>query len=131
MSVLSIQKAFLTQLKSEFPDVEILYENKNKKPKGGEFLEAFLIPVSNESTGKASQSTQDEGIFQVTVAVSKGKFDTRQLELVDRVFSAFGINTFLSYNSNTIEITEYSVNAGREVDGFYKRDVSINYLTFS
>ena len=131
MSEKATRDTLLNQLITSFTDIEILYENRNKIPKGDEFLEVFFIPAVNDSTGKSVSSTQDEGIFQVTIAVKKGDYDNRQLELVDRVYQAFSINSTLSYNGTYVDVTEYSTNAGRESDGFYKRDVSIGYLTFS
>lgn len=131
MSQLETRDTLLNALITEFTDVELLYENKNKIPTGKEFIEAFFIPSTNMSQGKSVQNTQDEGVFQITVATSKGEYDTRQLTLVDRVQGVFGINTTLSYNGREVYITGYSVNAGRESGGFYKRDVSVEYLTFS
>lgn len=132
MSQYATQQVLLDALIAEFNgDVQILYENRKKDPATKEYIECFFIPVTNESTGKSGQGTQDEGIFQVTVAIRKGEFENRQLQLIDRVQSAFGINTTLSYNSKDVYITSYSTNAGRESDGYYKRDISIEYLTFS
>lgn len=132
MSQYATEQTLINALIDEFGgDVQLMYENVNVEPKGEDFIEAFFIPVSNDSTGKAASDTQDEGIFQVTVALRKGEYQNRLLQLVDRVQNAFAVSSTLSYQGKDVYITSYSTNAGRESDGFYKRDVSIEYLTFS
>lgn len=131
MSQADTEKALVNQLIAQLAPIEILYENENKIPAGNEFLSSFFIPASNDPIDKTSSCTQDEGIFQVTVATSINSYNNRSLEIVDQVLQAFGINSELTYNNQKVSITETSVNAGRQVDGFFKRDVSIDYLTFS
>jgi hypothetical protein len=114
---------------------DIAFENENFDPAGKDYyLAAYFIPASTDMMGKTQQSSDEQrGIFQVSVFVSlnSGEYDNTQLQLVDNVISEFSYNSSIVYNGQKIDILNSTVNSGVTLDSWFKRDISINYLTFS
>ena len=139
MSYLDTRQALMTQLSNaNIPDVsieDIAIEGEFFDPSGKNlWLAAYFIPASSEIMGKTPESGNDDrGTFQVSVFVplNSGAYDTRQLQTIDSVLSAFQYNSSTVYNGKTVQILESSVNNGLENESWFKRDISINYLTFS
>jgi hypothetical protein len=137
MSLLDTKQALIKKLTDAavVPNSSIAFENKTFDPKNkAKWLAVYFIPASEESTGKSLASGNEQrGIFQVSVFVKKNSkdFDNTQLTLVDAIKSAFQYSTSSVYNGQQIDILESTVNQGTENESWFKRDVSINYLTFS
>jgi hypothetical protein len=139
MSYLDTKQALVQKLLgTAFTDIavsDISYENNDFDPTGkSAFIACYFIPASSEIMGKASTSNnEDRGIFQVSVYVNLngGKYDNKQLKIVDEILSDFVYNSQSVYNGQTVQILESTVNTGSENESWFKRDVSINYLTFS
>ena len=139
MSYLDTRQALMTQLSNaNVPDVsieDIAIEGEFFDPSGKNlWLAAYFNPASSEIMGKTPESGNDDrGTFQVSVFVplNSGAYDTRQLQTIDSVLSAFQYNSSTVYNGQTVQILESSVNNGLENESWFKRDISINYLTFS
>jgi hypothetical protein len=112
---------------------DISYENSGFNPKGkNKFIAGYFIPATSETTGKELAATQGRrGIFQVSVYVklNGGNYDITQLQIVDDILSGFVYGSEAVYNGQTISILESTVNSGSENESWFKRDVSINYLT--
>ena len=112
---------------------DIAYENSDFDPSGKSvFISATFIPATSEAKGKETLSLQEyRGIFQVSVFVklNSGDYDNTQLQIVDSVLSGFGYNTSTVYNTQTVQILESTVNSGSENESWFKRDISIDYLT--
>tara|TARA_R110000744_G_scaffold121562_1_gene226294 strand:- start:9796 stop:10215 length:420 start_codon:yes stop_codon:yes gene_type:complete len=112
---------------------DISYENNNFNPQGKtKFIAAYFIPATSETTGKELAAIQERrGIFQISVYVKLdgGKYDIEQLQIVDSILAGFAYGSVEVYNNQTINILESSVNSGSENESWFKRDVSINYLT--
>jgi hypothetical protein len=49
--------------------------------------------------------------------------------MIDDILSGFAYGSAEVYNGQTINILESTVNSGSENEAWFKRDVSINYLT--
>ena len=84
--------------------------------------------------GKTSTSSDEQrGVFQVSVftSLNNNDYDNVQLQTIDSILSAFQYNSQTVYNTQTVDILESTVNNGTENESWFKRDVSINYLTFS
>ncbi len=112
---------------------DISYENSGFNPNGkSKFIAGYFIPATSETTGKEIAAIQEKrGIFQVSVYVklNGGNYDITQLQIVDDILSGFVYGSEAVYNGQTISILESTVNSGSENESWFKRDVSINYLT--
>ena len=58
-------------------------------------------------------------------------YDNAQLTAVDEILRGFQYNSSTVYNSQRVDILESTVTRGRENESWFRRDISINYLTFS
>ena len=114
---------------------DIAFENNTFNPSAKDkFISAMFIPATSESMSQsASSSDEQRGIFQVSVFVklNGGSYDNTQLQIVDSILSGFIYNTTTVYNGQTVQILESTVNSGSNDESWFKRDISINYLTFS
>ena len=112
---------------------DISYENSDFDPKGkNKFIAGYFIPATSETTGKELAAIQERrGIFQISVYVKldSGQSDTAQLQMIDDILSGFAYGSVEVYNGQTINILESTVNSGSENEAWFKRDVSITYLT--
>jgi hypothetical protein len=112
---------------------DISYENSDFDPKGkSKFIAGYFIPATSETTGKELAAIQERrGIFQISVYVKldSGQSDTAQLQMIDDILSGFAYGSVEVYNGQTINILESTVNSGSENEAWFKRDVSITYLT--
>jgi hypothetical protein len=139
MSILDTKQALIQQLltvtSSLFNSNDVAYENANFNPEDKDaWVQPFFIPASTDMMGKTSSSGDEQrGIFQLSVFVklSSGKYDNDQLQIVDDILSAFKYNTSMVYNNQQVAVLSSTVNAGTSNDAWFKRDISINYLTFS
>lgn len=137
MSYLDTKQALVKQLTDAaiVPNSSIAFENKKFDPKNKAlWLAAYFIPATEDSMGKTSESSDEQrGIFQVSVFVKKNSkdFDNLQLSTIDTIKSTFSYNSSSVYNGQQVDILEATINNGTENESWYKRDVSINYLTFS
>lgn len=114
---------------------DIAYENNSFNPDGkSKYIATYFIPATTESTGKTSASGDEQrGIFQVSVFVKllDGVLANDQLQIIDDIISEFQYGSTTVYNNQTVDILESTVNAGFENESWFKRDISIDYLTFS
>ena len=140
MSYLNTKQALLTQLVGNLPtgvsDTDIAFENRRFDPAGKPiWLAAYFIPVSSESTGKTlSSSNEQRGIFQISVYVSVNddeNYDDVQLGVLVELATAFRYNTQMSFSNQNVHALDCNINAGSESGGWYKRDFTLDYLTFS
>jgi len=137
MSYLNTRQALLTKLINSAIVVssDIAYENKSFNPGGKDlWLEVNFIPATDEILGKTSGSrNQREGIFQISVFVKKDAddFDVTLLTTIDSLLAEFSFNSQASLSGQVVDILTSTVNDGSENESWYKRDISINYLTFS
>lgn len=139
MSYYDTKQALITQLVGAsitgITSADIAFENKDFYPSGKSiWLSCYFIPATSEMMGKTSTSgNEDRGIFQVSVfvALNNNDYDNAQLQAVDSILSSFQYNSSTVYNGQKVSILSATVNNGTENESWFKRDVSINYLTFS
>ena len=139
MSYLDTKQALITQLLATqitgSTGQDIAFENKNFNPANKSlWLACYFIPATSDMMGKTTTDKDEQrGIFQVSVFVSLNnkQYDDAQLAAVDEVLSGFRYNTSVVYNGQQVDILESSVTSGGENESWFKRDISINYLTFS
>ena len=139
MSYLDTKQALLTQLINNLPagltTADVAFENKNFNPANKAlWLAAYFIPATSEAIGKSSvSSNEDRGVFQVSVfaSLNNDDYDNTQLQAIDQLRVSFKYNTQMVYTTQTVQTLDSTVNNGTENESFFKRDISINYLTFS
>ena len=139
MSYLKTKQALLTQLLATpitgITAVDIAFENNDFNPTGKAlWLACYFIPATSDSLGKTLASSDEQrGIFQVSVfvAMNSDAYDNAQLTAIDQILSGFRYSTSTVYNGTTVDILESTVNNGTENESWFRRDISINYLTFN
>jgi hypothetical protein len=139
MSYYDTRQALITRLLglsiTGIDTTDIAFENNTFDPSTKDkFISAMFIPATSDIMGKSSTSgNEDRGIFQISVFVklNGGVYDNTQLQIVDSILSGFIYNTTTVYNGQTVRFLESTVNSGSENESWFKRDISINYLTFS
>lgn len=139
MSYFKTKQALITQLLgASIPNItssDIAFENKDFDPKGKSlWLALYFIPATTQMMGKTSASSDEQrGVFQVSVftSLNNNDYDNVQLQTIDSILSAFQYSSGTVYNTQTVDILESTVNNGTENESWFKRDISINYLTFS
>lgn len=139
MSYFKTKQALITQLLgASIPNItsgDIAFENKDFDPANKSlWLACYFIPATADSMGKTSASSDEQrGVFQVSVftSLNNNDYDNAQLQTIDSVLSAFQYNSSTVYNNQKVDILESTVNNGTENESWFKRDISINYLTFS
>ena len=139
MSYLDTKQALITQLLAAsvtgITSADIAFENNNFDPANKSlWLAAYFIPATSEAMGKTT-SDRDErrGIFQVSVfvALNSVNYDNNQLIAIDEILAGFQYNSSTVYNAQQVDILESTVNNGGNNESWFRRDISINYLTFS
>ena len=135
MSYLDTRNALVTQLLTVVSADDLALSNDKFDPAGKSlWYDAFLIPATTDMMGKTIQSGDEQrGIFQVSVfiPINDGNSDLVQLQAIDSVLSGFLYNNRLVYNGQQVDVLSSDVNTGLENESWFKRDISINYLTFS
>ena len=139
MSYFKTKQALITQLLgASIPNItssDIAFENKDFDPANKSlWLACYFIPATADSMGKTSASSDEQrGVFQVSVftSLNNNDYDNAQLQTIDSILSAFQYNSSTVYNNQKVDILESTVNNGTENESWFKRDISINYLTFS
>ncbi len=139
MSYFNTKQALITQLLgASIPNItssDIAFENQDFDPANKSlWLACYFIPATADSMGKTSASSDEQrGVFQVSVFTSLNNkdYDNTQLQTIDSILSAFQYNSGTVYNTQKVDILESTVNNGTENESWFKRDISINYLTFS
>lgn len=137
MSFLDTRQALLTKLIDSgiIPVGDIAHENKNFDPSGKDlWISIHFLPTTNEALGKSSGSSNDDhGIFQISVFVKKNAddYDVTLLTTIDLLIKEFYYNSQASLNGQVVGILETTSSDGSDNESWHKRDISINYLTFS
>ena len=139
MSYLDTKLALITQLEAAsitgITSQDIAFENNNFDPASRPiWLSCYFLPATSQAMGKtASDRDEQRGVFQVSVFVSldSDSYDNAQLTAVDEILRGFQYNSSTVYNSQRVDILESTVTRGRENESWFRRDISINYITFS
>ena len=137
MSYLDTKQALLAKLIATpiagITSADIAFENNDFDPTSkSKYIAAYFIPATSDTTGKELAATQEQrGIFQVSVFIklNSGNYDNDQLQIIDDILSGFVYNSTAVYNAQTVLILESTINSGSENESWFKRDVSIDYLT--
>jgi len=139
MSYYKTKQALITQFINGLPSglttADVAFENKDFNPKNKSlWLACYFMPATTDMMGKSTTSSDEQrGVFQVSVftSLNNDDYDNVQLQTVDSILSAFQYNSSTVYNTQQVDVLESTVNNGTENESWFKRDISINYLTFS
>ena len=139
MSYLNIKQALVSKLLSAtltgISVDDMAFENHEFKSDNKDiFLSVDFIPVATEITGKTVASTDEvRGVFQIGVFVklNAGNYDNTQLIAVDEIISEFRYNDQATFDGQVVYVLESTVTDGTTDDTWFKRAVSINFLTFN
>jgi len=131
--------ALVSHLKDNLPPTltinDVAFEGEFFKPEGRDlWLACYYIPATEDTTGKDySDNDVQRGIFQISIftPLSSGQYSRVQLSTIDALKSAFRFGGSLVYNTQTVTTQECTVNNGSGDEAWFKRDISINYLTIS
>ena len=127
-----IQKLLATSI-TGITSADIAFENNDFNPTSkSKYIAAYFIPATSDSMGKKINSGDEHrGIFQVSVFIklNSGNYDNDQLQIIDDILSGFQYGSQSVYNAQTVCILESTVNSGSENESWFKRDISIDYLT--
>lgn len=106
----------------------IAFENSDFNPEsaGDQFLDLTTLFGEQEVISKDSV---DEilGVYQISVYTKSGTSVANALSVVDEILSFYRHNVTLTKGDTTVYILNSSRNAGRNENGWYVIDVSINF----
>ena len=137
MSFFNTRQALLKKLvdSAVVAETDINYENKSFDPTGKSlWLSVNLFPTTDEMLGKTSASRNlRRGFFQISVFVKKNEdnFDNVQLQTMDTLISEFKYGSQATFGGQVVDILESTVTSGSTNNSWYKRDITINYMTFA
>lgn len=109
--------------------VPVAYEGQVFDPTtvlGDVFINESYIFNQQESLSK---TTLDEvtGIYQLSVYQKSGLGVADVLDLVDAIINEYQHNATFAYNGQNVVVVNSGRNNGRDVDGWYIVDISINF----
>lgn len=126
----SLANGVLSALPSFDPESDVSYENREFDPSGlDRFVAVFYMPATVEALGKQKPSRDDwRGVFQVSIFVKldANDYDNTQLQIADDLKSTF----FVGATVGDAFIESAELNQGGTEDGWFKRDLSINYISY-
>ena len=130
MSSITLRDSLLTGVKGVVPIGNIATENTKFNPNAlNYFVAVFYMPSTVEPLGKQKPSRDDwRGVFQVSIFVKLNAidYDNQQLQIADDLKSTF----FVGATVGDAFIESAELNQGSTEDGWFKRDLSINYISY-
>lgn len=141
MSRLKTKQALLDHLLNNLPtgvsDGDVARENQKPSfdPSGKSlWLDTHWQEASNDTMGKtAASSDEQRGFFQIDVNVPLVDYynDNLLLSITDELASTFQYGTVVTYNGQSVDILNNDTSNASENGAWYRRFITINYLTFS
>lgn len=129
MSTYKIHQALVQSLIDLNLGLPIAHENVDFKTSDtGDFLQCFLLPAGRESLMKDDLGVDEErGIFQISYYRKAGESVGPALSIVDSVLDCYKHNHTISHQGQDVVIINSQRNAGRNEQGWWRIDISINY----
>lgn len=124
-----IHKALTQSLINLGLSVTIAHENTDFNPEidgGGQFLSVHLLTNDQDSLTK-SELDEVTGIYQVSVYTKTGGSVKAALQTVDTIMAHYKHNLKIINGSQTVVVINSGRNGGRNKDGWYIIDISINF----
>lgn len=141
MSRLDTKQAFITHLLANLPTGisagDVAFENQKPPfdPKGKNlWLDTHWQEATSDPTGKTSASSNiQRGFFQIDIntPLTNSSYDNELLGAVDELSIAFSYGTTIVYNTQSVDLLEGTTSNASENGAWYRRFITINYLTFS
>lgn len=130
MAYHDIHKALTQSLVDLSLGVSIAYENSGFDPSDpvvAQFIDVTLIPASTEVISK---DTLDEelGIYQLSIYTKSENDIKTVLVLADSILGFYEHGVELTSGTQKVFINSTSRSAGRNDNGWYIVDISINYI---
>lgn len=95
------------------------------------YIAEFFMPVTEESLGKNSTSSDESrGIYQVSVYGKDGGGRRLVRSVADQIQSNFPYNRSYTRDNTTVTSMNTNQSSGRNSDGRYIIDVSINWFSY-
>jgi hypothetical protein len=135
MSYLKTRDALITKLLdatiTHIENTDIAYDNREFDPSEKDnWLGVYFIPADSQPNGKLVGDTDtNTGFIQVSVFSKSGGYDVKQLEIIDSVLSEFKNSSVATYQDQNVCVLNSTVGQGFYSDGWWKRDITIKYLT--
>ena len=129
MSQLQIRNDLLQGVIDIAP-VPIVYENSSYDPTAlPAFISFSFFPVTSETLAKPLVAPVNElGFIQLSVFIQLNSetYDNQQLEIIDTLKTTFYHGAIFG----SAQILEVTVNGGQISDGWFKRDLTVNYMSY-
>lgn len=132
MSYVNIFSALRTKLESADLGFLILDENKSQNTKNIDtYLADFILPVTTESMMKEAEGSREEnGIYQISIFtradIGRGKI----FGIADSIKNVFKYDDEYVFSGTTVQVQESTANQGRNDNGRFVVDVSINWFSY-
>ena len=108
----------------------LAHENKDFDPEadvtGNQFIDLTTLPNEQESLTK-SELDEVTGIYQISVYTRSGGSIKEALETVDTIMDFYKHNVKITAGSQTVVIINSGRNGGRNLNGWYIIDISVNF----
>ena len=116
-------------------DYPIAFENSHPPfdPEPHElWLAQYYLPTSGDSRGKGSNSSQERGIYQVSIFIkaSLTDYDNTMLQAKDEIKAIFSEGTILSDVGGDVLLYNNTSTGGSIQNGWFKTDLSFNFATY-
>jgi hypothetical protein len=113
--------------------ITVVFENVNTDPPNDAiFCTLTTLPAIAESLGKrpVGDADQTDGIFQASFYAPSGTGYGEILQLVQTVLDFYKHTTVLTKDTQEVQIQNSGRNGGRNEDGWYIIDVSIEFFAY-
>jgi hypothetical protein len=128
-----IHQALLNTAKTFFTakQIPVAWENTTFTAPAGPWAAVFFVPVNEriETLGAGGENKLD-GILQVDLnyPANSGEGDMRKR--IDEVRACFVAGSTLVFESQPVRILSTSCSGGRQVDGFYRKSISVRWQAY-
>lgn len=132
MSYIDTRNALFTGALSGL-SVPVAMPNIKFKPDGLDaWVALYFIPATSQSLGKTQESGDERrGLLQVSIYIKADSvtYDNQQLQIIDELTSIFWDGSVLVSNEQKVYILDSTANEGSVNGSYFKRDLTINYVT--
>jgi len=129
MSMYEVHQIFVQSYDDLALGIPNAYENKDiEPPTEGIYSVINLLPDITDSLGKSGTDCDlATGIFQVSIYAPAGSNVGESLQLVDTILNFYQHGKMLTQGTQEVEIISSNRNGGRNTDGHFIIDITINY----
>ena len=130
-----IQQTLLNTAKTYFAaqTIPVAWENTRFEATAGKpWAAVFFVPADEqvETLGAGGENRHD-GILQIDLNYPANDGEADMRKRIDEVRACFVAGSTLSYDTQPVRILSTSCSGGRQVDGFYRKSISIRWQAFT